>query len=152
MPRVSQSVMSTVATMAALALPASAPAAWPGVLTGDGGRFVVKPASIAYTGDSTGFVGGVDGTGWAHPGRLRWTAYGPRQGRATGVVWLDDCEPSCAAGTFTAHPVKVHVFAPRSGRFTRLTLQYAYAGQAVVNRRALHRTRSSWSYAILGSA
>lgn len=142
-----------VASAVCLVLPAAARATLPKVLarqTNSG--FAVRPASIAYTGDGTGIIGGGDGSSARRPGHLRWTTYDDRQGVATGVVWLDDCEPDCADGTFSGVPVSVHVFAPDAGRFTRLTLKYTYDGQRVVDRRGIRRIAEGggfWSYYII---
>jgi hypothetical protein len=117
--------------------PAAVQAAPPKVLTQRPHHlFQVRPAWISYTGDGTGFIGGSDGSGPADPGHLRWRRYTHRQASARGVVWLNDCEPDCADGRFHARPAKVHVFRPRHGRFTRLTLKYRYRGKRYVDRRA----------------
>ena len=118
--------------------------------------FQVRPAWISYTGDGTGFLGGADGSGPSDPGHLRWRRYGQRQGSARGVVWLNQCEPSCADGTFVSRRVRVHVFRPRHGRFTRLTLKYRYRGRRYADRRGLRHMPggdgypASWVWGILG--
>jgi hypothetical protein len=151
-----------LATAIALTLPLGtagvAAAKLPGVLTQDPHHpFVVRPASIGYTGDGTGLVGGTDGTSVRHPGHLRWTAYNSRQGIGRGVVWLDDCDPSCADGHFSAFPVAVHVFAPKKGHFTRLTLQFTYNGKHVTDRRGVRHYAGSdgypsyWEYYIIST-
>jgi hypothetical protein len=53
----------------------------------------------------------------------------------SGTVELNDCNPSCAGGTFTAH-----------GHFTRLTLRYAYRGKRRVQRWGIRRIGGGWSY------
>jgi hypothetical protein len=55
-------------------------------------------------------------------GRLHWTSYSARDGRAVGADWIDDFIQDGAAGTF--HPVRatVHVCRPRHGLFTRMTI------------------------------
>lgn len=128
-----------VVVVLALGAPAVAAAAPSKVLTQRPHHvFQVRPAWISYTGDGTGFIGGADGSGPAHPGHLHWGHYTRRQASARGVVWLDDCEPDCADGTFHARPARVHVFRPRHGRFTRMTLKYRYRGHRYVDRRAVH--------------
>ena len=128
----------------------------PSVLTQGRPAFEVRPASISYTGDGTGIVGGSDGRDARHPGHLRWVTYDERQGVGHGVVWLDDCDPSCAEGTFASTPVAVHVFSPGAGRFRRLTLTYTYRGQRYVDRRMVRHFAAGgglpgyWAYAIVG--
>jgi hypothetical protein len=112
---------------------------------------------IGYTGDGTGVIGGTDGTSARHPGHLRWSTYTHRQAIGHGLVWLDDCDPDCADGTFTSTPVTVHAFAPKGGHFRRLTLQYTYQGSRYTDRRAIRRLPGSdgapgyWVYYIVGN-
>jgi hypothetical protein len=132
-------------------------AALPKVLTQEHSAFQVRPAVISYTGDGTGIVGGPNGTSVHHLGHLRWTTYNRRFGIATGLVWLDDCSPDCARGTFTAHHVHVLVFSPHHRHFRRLTLRYRYRGRRYVDRRFAMFYRGSngipgyWAYAICGT-
>jgi hypothetical protein len=137
-----------------LACPAVASAALPKVLTQDSSeRFAVRPAAIGYTGDATAILGGSNGSGPRRPGRLRWTRYTPREGVAKGMNWINDCEPSCAEGDFSSVPVTVHVFSPKRGRFTRLTMKFTYDGDEITDRRRLRHTGSGrsgyWYYEIL---
>jgi hypothetical protein len=148
-------VLLAATIIAAGASPVAA-AALPTVLTQHAQQpFATRPASISYTGDGTGIIGGTDGTSVRHPGHLRWTRYTQRQGTARGVVWLNDCDPSCAGGQFSALPVTVHVFAPAHGRFTRLTLQFTDHGKHVTDRRRIQHMKASagdpgyWVYAIV---
>jgi hypothetical protein len=121
--------------MTALAVPSGAMAKLPSVLTQGHPLFKVKPAVISYTGDGTAVVGGPDGTSARHLGRLRWTTYNVHQGIAVGLLWLDDCKPNCAAGTFSPRKVNVHVFWPSARhRFRRLTLRYVYRGRSEIVR------------------
>src|SRR5919206_4619957 len=85
-----------------LGVPAAALARPPRTVSNVEPYLRVRPAKISYTGDGTGIVGGFDGTSARHPGHLRWLSYTRRDGRARGLLWLDDCEPSCAEGTFHA--------------------------------------------------
>lgn len=128
----------------------------PKVLTQEKPAFQVRPATISYTGDGTGIVGGLDGTSVRHLGRLHWSTYNSRRGFAIGRVWLDDCSPDCADGTFTPSRVRVQVFDPSRGHFRRLTLSYRYRGRDYVDRRLAHYyagvsgSPGYWSYAICG--
>lgn len=112
-------------------------------------RWEIRPAHIVYTGDGSGVLGGFDGTNAAHPGHLTWTSWTQQRAQATGAVWIDDCSPDCANGTFTAHAVRVVAFRPLNGRFTRVTLTYRYHGKRDVDRRGISREGGSWSYYIV---
>jgi hypothetical protein len=112
-------------------------------------QFAVRPATISYTGDGTAVLGGTDGSSVRHPGHLDWTSYNRRRGYARGVDWLNDCELSCAEGDFSPVPVRVHVFRPRDGRFTRMTLRFTYRGKHVVDRRGIRRYGKYWAYYIV---
>jgi hypothetical protein len=88
-----------------------------------------RPYRIGYTGDGSAFLGGFTRYRALHKssrlsdfGRLRWTTYNAAQGRAVGADWIDNFVPDGAAGTF--HPVRatVHVYRPRRGIFTRMTI------------------------------
>jgi hypothetical protein len=139
-------VLFTLCTTTAQALP--------GLLTqtGHGPPFAVRPAQIVYTGDGSGVLGGFSGTGpYPRFGSLSWSTWNRRQARGTGAVWLDNCEPSCAEGTFHPYAVKVRAFAPHAGHFTRLTLRYEYEGKEVVDRRGVEKVGQSYGYFILGT-
>lgn len=136
---------------------ASASARLPTVLTQQRPAFQVRPAVIGYTGDGTGIVGGRNGTSARHLGSLHWTTYNASSGWATGLVWLDDCSPDCANGTFTSSRVSVHVFSPSGRHFKRLTLRYRYLGRRYTDRREARYYAGSngiagfWAYAICGT-
>jgi hypothetical protein len=152
MPR---SVLIVLTAGVLVAAPAAS-ARLPSVLTQGHPAFQVRPASISYTGDGTGFVGGLDGTGVRHLGRLGWTTYNRAQGLASGLLWLNDCLPNCAQGHFSATHVGVRVSSPRSGRFRRLTLTYDYRGHHYVDRLVIHHYvigggRGFWGYAFGGA-
>ena len=136
-----------------LALAGGAPVAdaatVPTVLTqiGRGSTFAVRPAQIIYTGDGSGILGGFAAGGPnRHFGRLTWTRWTRHEAAAHGAVWLDDCEPNCAEGTFHPYAVTVRALDPRRGHFTVLTLRYTFAGKRVVDRRTLLRHGASYSY------
>ena len=100
----------------------------------------VRPAQITYTGDGSGILGGSGGTSAAHPGRLKWTGWTRTGATGSGTVWIDDCKPDCADGTFNGHRVKVNAFRPVKGHFTRLTLRYTYRGKRSIDRRGIWQT------------
>ncbi len=136
--------------------PAIPPGSSVAVLTQLKPAFQVRPSVISYTGDGSGLIGGVDGTDIEHPGHLHWPTYTQQQGVGLGLLWLDDCTPNCAAGTFRSTPVTVHVFAPSAGRFQRLTLTYTYRGRHYTDRRGIRYSPGTggspgtWQYYIIG--
>ena len=111
----------------ALAVPAIAAAA-PRTPT-EFGRPQVRPARIDYTGDGSAILGGLTRYRRLHKsspladfGRLHWTVYNGREGRASGADWIDNFIPDGAAGTFRPSQVTIHVYRPRHGIFTRMTI------------------------------
>lgn len=96
----------------------------------------VRPYVVSWTGDGTGYLGGSTGSktitkadferkGFRKAfGRLQWTTWNAKEGRAWGVDWLNNCTPSCAEGTFYSQNVNVYVYRPNgSDIFTRLEIQ-----------------------------
>ncbi|MDQ6745823.1 MAG: hypothetical protein M3Z27_07415 [Actinomycetota bacterium] len=99
------------------------------------GSLQIRPYVIDWTGDGSGFLGGFTRRhsfhkysrgGIANFGRLHWTTYNGKEGRAWGAVWIDDFIPDGASGTFRASKVTVHVYRPRDGVFTRLEFRYGH--------------------------
>ena len=142
----------TAVLLLTLAVPVASASTPLPTLLGDAAHFrltwQVRPASILYTGDSTAILGGWDGRGIAHPGHLKWLTWTTNDATASGAVWLDNCSPSCANGTFKARSVTVHAFRPVHGHFTRLTL--SYHGPARAKRWGIKRIGGSWTYYIIG--
>jgi hypothetical protein len=65
---------------------------------------------------------------------LHWTQWSPDQATATGVNWVNDCKPYCAAGHFHGYRVTVRLDEPKSWKkhpsvqhYTRMNLTYAGA-------------------------
>jgi hypothetical protein len=148
-------IAATLLGLAAAAiLTATAPARQHSLpkLLGDGQHYLltwqVKPAHISYTGDGTGIVGGFNGTGASKPGNIRWRSWTANRGVGGGVLWLNDCEPSCAEGTFDAVPVTVTAFAVIAGHFTKLRLIYTYLGKHYVDIRIAEKRGKYWIYDI----
>lgn len=150
------SAFKAIPLAALLLLPTAADARLPQVLTQGRPEFQVRPPVISYTGDGTGLIGGFDGRSVRRPGHLHWKRYSHRRGLARGLVWLNDCRPYCARGTFHSTPVTVRVFQPRHGRFRRLTLSYRYHRKHYTDRRAIRHFpggngyRGYWAYCIVG--
>ncbi len=114
----------------ALAIPAVASATRMPVLAGVSGPLQVRPNIVDLSADGSELLGGVTGR---HPhedtpghpfGRLHWTTWNSTEGRAWGAEWLNNCRPSCGAGTYYAYKATVHVYDPgRSGVFLRMTVK-----------------------------
>jgi hypothetical protein len=122
-------------------LPASAGAAGlPTLLTqiGLGSTFAARPAQVIYTGDGSGVLGGFSGKGpLPRFGRLNWSLWNHRRAAGSGAVWLDDCTPNCADGTFHPYAVRVSAFDPEAGHFTHLILRYMYDGKKIMDSRRM---------------
>jgi len=85
------------------------------------GQFKVRPANIRLLSDADGET--------LRMRRSRWTTT-RAMGSGTSVV-------SSMGGTTTRIPVRVKLFRPRSGRFTRLTVTFKTSGAARVVRHVL---------------
>jgi hypothetical protein len=91
------------------------------------GDLKVKPASIVYTGDGSGFFAGARKT--KHRDKpLKWSSWTASGGQGSGFNWVNNCNPNCAGGTFRAFAVKLDAYRPRrlGGHrvFTRMKVTY----------------------------
>lgn len=89
----------------------------------------IRPGSITYTGDGTGFYAGYGSASHQpHVGQLNWTTYTTSQAQATGGDWTDNCTSACANGLRTAYRVSLKADTPESldgyQVFTRLRVAY----------------------------
>lgn len=102
----------------------------------------VRPATIGYTGDGTGYLGGRGSRPRAHldRGGLHWLHWGRRSALAHGWDWLNDCRPDCAGGHFHPFPAIVRARRPRHGLFTRLTIETRLGGRWRFDHRKLGYT------------
>lgn len=86
----------------------------------------VRPATITYTGDGTGFLGGARVRD--RKSHIHWTKWTTKVALGTGFNQLNDCIPFCARGRYHGFRVKIELWRPRTvaGRlvFTRLTIFY----------------------------
>jgi hypothetical protein len=86
----------------------------------------VKPATIVYTGDGTGLLGGRNVRD--RNSGIDWTKWTANVALGSGFNQLNDCTPSCAGGTFRGYPVRIELWRPRtlSGTlvYTRMTIFY----------------------------
>ena len=124
-----------------LAAPSVAAARLPAVLTEHAPAFQVRPATIDYTGDGSAVVGGLNGTGPRHLGRLKMDHVQPARGGGRRAAVDQQLHAGCADGHFGSVRVSVHVFSAHSGHFRRLDLTYTYRGHRYVDRREIHLYR-----------
>ena len=86
----------------------------------------VKPATITYTGDGTGLLGGRNVRD--RNSGIDWTQWTANVALGSGFNQLNNCTPSCAGGTFRGYPVRIELWRPRtlSGTlvYTRMTIFY----------------------------
>lgn len=86
----------------------------------------VEPATITYTGDGTGFLGGANVRN--RKSGIHWTKWTTHAALGTGFNQLNNCNPSCAGGTFSGYRVKIELWRPRTLAgtlvFTRMTIFY----------------------------
>jgi hypothetical protein len=133
--------------LASLAVAASASAATlPGAVVGGGppkaGKNVkVRPNQIVYTGDGSGFLAGPGKTGRRpKPGKLKWSAWTGSAALGAGDDWLNNCEPFCAAGSFSEHAVNIKLYRPRTMLgvlvFTRMNIHYTHGPNPFTHKTA----------------
>ncbi|HEX5193101.1 MAG TPA: hypothetical protein VFW09_09885 [Solirubrobacteraceae bacterium] len=94
-------------------------------LDATGADLVVKPGQIVFTGDGTGAIAGTRLPTQRGSG-ITWSSWTADTAHGTGKLWLNDCNPYCAGGTYHGYPVRLVAWKPglEGGRlvFTRLTL------------------------------
>jgi hypothetical protein len=147
MGQVGRGVCAIAVVLAALLASSASAARLPSVLTqiGHGSTFVVRPAQVIYTGDGSGVLGGFSGKGpLPRFGRMSWPRWGQHYAVGSGAVWLDDCTPNCALGTFHPYAVRVRAFDAQAGHFTHLTLRYTYEGKEVIDRRRIMKVGKNY--------
>jgi hypothetical protein len=122
--------------------PAALAAGPPRLLAADvTSNFQVRPASMSFGCCGQSFITGPYVSSknfrlrkWGHIAWRRWRATGAA---GNGLMWLDDCTPNCARGTFQSAPVTIQASRVRNGRYTRLVLNYSFRGRRTVERLAL---------------
>ena len=108
--------------------------------------FKVRPAEILVSGDGSGWLGGA---GYGTPpdyGRIRWTAFTRSGARGKGRVFVSDCQPDCAGGTFSSWRAVIRARRVRKGHYTRLSAAYERDGERVVTRWKLMRPSRTYAY------
>ena len=86
----------------------------------------VEPATITYTGDGTGILGGANVRN--QKSGIHWTKWTTHGALGSGFNQLNNCNPSCAGGTFRGYRVQIELWRPRTLAgalvFTRMTIFY----------------------------
>jgi hypothetical protein len=93
----------------------------------DGERFAVRPATLGgWTFDARQVFGGPSEDpphghfAGGSFGTITWTSWTGSAATGEGVVWTDDCEPSCAEGEWLPSPTLVTAYRPRRDTFQRM--------------------------------
>ena len=112
--------------------------------------FQVRPEILPLSGDGTVFVGGC---GWKTRGRrilsfgaVEWTSFGGSEATGSGLLWLNDCTPNCAEGSFRHYSAAVTATMVRKGHYTRLKVVSIVGKRRVSGVYGLDEaaSRSSW--------
>jgi hypothetical protein len=123
-PRTLPLLLAALLASAASAAAATPPAAIAYVGPASHQNPQVRPAWIVLSGDSSNILAGARRVG----AKIDWRSWGASSALGTGKNWIDDCEPSCAAGKFHGTPVKLQLSSPKlvGGHliFTRLKITY----------------------------
>jgi hypothetical protein len=108
--------------------------------------FKVRPAAILVSGDGSAWLGG-DGYGVPPDyGTIRWTTFGRSSARGRGRVFVNDCDPDCAGGTFSNWKAVIRARRVRHGHYTRLSAAYERNGERLVARWKLVRSSPTYAY------
>jgi len=140
-----------------IGLPLPAAADTTKVLSADSSNhFEVRPSLIGYTGDSSGYFG--KRTWGGKRGYVKWTSWTPNRAQAVGTVWVKTCSPTCSDGSWRMRKGSADLWAPKNGRFTRMTIDYKTpSGRILSDARKLGRIPSSdfsdgyWIWRIVGA-
>lgn len=112
--------------------------------------FEVRPEILPLSADGTAFVGG---HGWkarghrvSNFGAVQWTSFGGSKATGRGLLWLNNCTPDCAGGSFQHYPATVTAAAVRKAHYTRLTVTSISGGHRETDVYALDEdgSDSSW--------
>jgi hypothetical protein len=74
----------------------------------------IRPRVVIISQTGAAFLAGYRSTGirgrLSRYGRLYWTRWTATDGWANGGLWMDNCIPDCACGTYHAVRARVHVY------------------------------------------
>lgn len=115
-------ILMAIATAIAAAMPSAAMNQGPAA-----NALGLRPATIIYSGNGAAFLAG-RGPSVRDHGGLHWTAWTASAASGSGSDWHDNCEPSCAQGTYSPYPATVELSRPRflEGHlvYTQMTVTY----------------------------
>jgi hypothetical protein len=126
--------VATIAAIVVTALSAAAVATattFPGAIaytgTASSSNPAVKPPYIVFSGDSSHLFAGADSVRT----RIHWASWTAPGATATGTaMWIDNCDPACADGSFYGYPVTLKLSRPGQlgGHliFTRLKFTFTH--------------------------
>ncbi len=102
-----------------------------------GHEMQVRPNTVSYTGDGTGFLRGI-----------HWRSWTARSAFGRGWAFTNDCRPDCADGHFHRSRARLRASRPRHGHFTRMTIVFRYGGRLIHDHRVLERGGGYWYWGI----
>lgn len=98
----------------------------------------VKPSTIQYTGDGSGFLAGSHKQGRSF-GSLHWSTWNEGEALGSGADWINNCTPDCAGGHFNDYAVKLKLYAAKTvgghDVFTRMDVTYTGIRPRGINAR-----------------
>jgi hypothetical protein len=148
-----RNLLAGVVVLLMVAAPASA-AAKPRLLARDSSNaLMLRPGQLVISGDASEIVGGTgwtQGSGLASFGRIRWSAFNRREAVGRGFLWVNDCDPNCADGTFQQHTAWIHASSVTRSLYQRLTVRYMDDGAVRYDRRILRRHGTYWAWDVIG--
>jgi hypothetical protein len=121
-------VLAAAGVIAASAAGAGSPPVAPTFLgaTAANQGLAVRPPAITYTGDGSGFIGGASSRN--PKSKIHWRKWTSKRAIGIGYNQLNDCQPSCADGTYHGYRVRIALWRSRTVRgvlvFTRMTIFY----------------------------
>ncbi len=105
--------------------------------------FAIRPATMFFGCCGQVLIGGAGVSSRqfrsGKRGHIRWTVWTTLGATGTGLLWIDDCTPDCANGTFQSHSVSITATDVRASRYTRLVLIYRFGGHLIRESSALKR-------------
>jgi hypothetical protein len=106
-------------------------------------NFVVRPAAMSVGCCGQLVIGGQGVSRAAFRagklGHISWKLWASTQAVGVGVLWVDNCLPSCVSGSLRSKTVEIQVSTVVDGRYTRLLLIYRSGKRQVFDRRQLDR-------------
>jgi len=138
--QVAATATHAAATTKWLAFTVEQPAAPPTLLTGGPlrGRFAVRPGTI-WTGAGVTvfhYIGPSPGKG----GSIRWSEWTASEAHGVGTLWINDCVPDTARGTWHGYRATIDASRVRDGRYTRMTVRFRENGEPRTWKSVLSKT------------